>query len=124
MPEQLTYAEAVEYLADNPEEIFEAWEWTGIHNAGALFLWCTPSRGGMERNVGPCGCLTMVHNSSPFGPVAWTDELTDAIRADNRIPDDMTNFKNELMLLPRAERVARLSVFREWQERLDREIRS
>jgi len=57
----------------------------------------------------------MVHK--PFGPnkcdnwYAQTEELTEAIKADDRIPDRIEDVTKE-----------NLYVFVEWQERLDEEL--
>lgn len=60
----------------------------------------------------PCwkyGCLTMIHDGPEYK--AQTPELTEAIRADGRIPDDPDEIEPE-----------HLPVFAEWQRRLDREL--
>jgi hypothetical protein len=55
-----------------------------------LFAFCTPTGKGQRRPDGKrCGCPVMVKSSDY---VAWTDELTDLIRADNRIPVGHNDF--------------------------------
>jgi len=96
------YDVAVDYLTQHPEEISEAWGWPDTHPAGCLFSYC----GDWEDD--DVGCLTMVR----AGLSAATEELTLAIRADARLPDDETKIT-----------VEHLPVFAEWQRRLDKELR-
>ena len=106
------YDEAIEYLNANPDDIRIAWGAPMFHPAGCLFEYASPSG---ETDVG-VGCLTMIKGNSRFS-VYKVDgihkELTEAIRADDRIPDlscDIT--------------LNDLPVFAEWQRRLDKEIRN
>lgn len=75
-----------------------------------LFAFCTPS-GTVAKppGGGACGCLTMVKAG---GWVAWTPELTAAVRADGRLPKSFLGIEPE-----------QLPAFAEWQRRLDTEIR-
>lgn len=76
-----------------------------------LFQFCTPT-GDLSPDMPDCGrlgCLTMVKSGHH---VACTPELTEAIRADPRLPEDSGD------VTP-----AHLPVFAEWQRRLDLEIR-
>lgn len=97
------YDREIERLTDrcnrsgDSEPIYDAW-----NTVSPLFALCSSDPEGC------CGCLTQVR-AFEFG--AETDELTAAIRADNRIPDN-----------PRAIGVLDLPVFAEWQRRLDREL--
>jgi len=112
------YQLAIEYLIDHPDEIEAAWSQPKIHAAGCLFLCVTPdgSVSSIRTEDGHCygvGCLTQIcggHNGIPIH--ACTSKLTNAIKADERIP----LCKEEITLLD-------LPVFAEWQRRLDVEIR-
>lgn len=94
------YDEAIAYLTEHPDEIYENWNDPGSSPAGCLFQYCGRSY--------DCGCLTQV---AGFLGRAATSELTDAIRADVRIP------RNE-----RDLSVDRLPALAEWQRRLDGEF--
>lgn len=113
------YDAAIEYLTQNPSEIYEAWNGPVDHVAGCLF-----QAAGHNGTVGmgetfpqrpdglECGCLTTIRKNDEYIPsVAWTDELTAAIRADDRLPKD-----------PREITVAHLPIFAEWQRRIDAEL--
>lgn len=105
------YDIAIEYLTEHPEEIYATWSTPSGSPHGCLFQMVTPSGNYQtpEWNSDQCGCLTQVkYTSYP----AWTSELTDEIRDDERIPS-LRNIT-----------VADLPVFAEWQRRLDREIRN
>ena len=95
------YDRAIKHLTENPDEIFKAWGSPEMHVAGCLFQFCGDSR------HDDIGCLTMVRG----GAFAATEELTKAIRADDRIPEDETLIG-----------VEHLPVFAEWQRRLDLEL--
>jgi hypothetical protein len=89
------YDEAIAYLTQHPEEIYDAWNERYLH----LFDRC-----GLRST---CGCLTQVKYEHKQ---AQTPALTAAIRADDRIPE--------------AEKITvdDLPVFAEWQRRLDKEL--
>lgn len=114
------YDKAIEYLTANPREIFNAWGCPNTHVAGCLFMPAGPTTGFLKDDVWPmrkdgllCGCLTTIRqNGGHFPRLAWTDELTQEILQDTRIPDDCTLIT-----------VSDLPVFAEWQRRLDKEIR-
>lgn len=113
------YDREIEYLADHPDEMFDHWT-----VPSPLFAYCTPSGWQRIRDDGLlCGCLTLVR-SSVVNRVAWTDELTEAIQADERIPDDydLETFEDRLMDMPRSERIAALLPFAEWQRRIDKAL--
>ena len=104
------YDEAVEYLTAHPEKINRAWLLTDEEPGGCLFLFADEFSSGTG-NGRMTGCLTMIRQGDCL---AQTDDLTEAIRSDTRIPtsrglDDMTE----------AERIASLPVFAEWQRRID-----
>lgn len=98
------YDEAIEYLTEHPEEIYETWN-SAISNSelpgACLFRACS-------NDSKKCyGCLIQVrYREYP----AQTPELTAAILADKRIPP-----ANEIT-------VEDLPVFAEWQRRLDKEL--
>lgn len=97
------YDEQIERLKSSPpEEIREEWA-----DSEGLFQYAT--RSGNEEAFG--GCLTQIRRDS-YRCVPGRPDLTEAIRADERIPRDSFDI-----------RVEHLPVFREWQERLDRELR-
>ena len=99
------YDKAVAWLTENPLEIEDAWCIGNEHPAWILFGYCTPSR---YSETHSCGCLTMVRG------VSWRlafedDELTEAIKADERLPRSPGNITPE-----------HLPVFAEWQRRMDK----
>ncbi len=106
------YDEAVAYLTEHPDETRTAWRYPESHVAGCLFRYATET-GGEYSFVSDdyCGCLTQIHCGDRF---AVNDDVTEAIRSDQRIPNDVSNS------MPRET----LEVFAEWQRRLDREIRT
>lgn len=92
-------------LTRYPDRIMKHWG-----NGWGLFQFATPS-GKSEPNLYPeCGCLTMISSTPAYE--ASTEELTEAIRNDPRIPVD-----------PELIEVEHLPIFAEWQRRLDKEIR-
>lgn len=102
------YDLAIEYLTKNPDEILDSWSMIAENETGfPLFQFATVSG---EPGDFEYGCLTQIRNlDHPFH--AETPELTEAIRADNRIP----RTHRELA-------VEHLPVFAEWQRKLDREL--
>lgn len=109
---QLSYDDAVRYLTEKPEEIYEAWKLTGAHPAGLLFSFAKPRDiYGLQRPDGKwCGCLTMIRGGGI--EQAWTDEVTVAIKSDARLPVD-----------PRIVTADHLPIFAAWQKYLDFAIR-
>jgi hypothetical protein len=101
------YDEAVEYLTEHPEMIDAVWNEPDEFSAGCLFGFASPDGSRMYAigNNATCGCLTEV-KAGNFR--AYTHELTAAIRADNRIPEDGSEITS-----------ADLPVFAEWQRRID-----
>lgn len=116
------YDEGVEYLAANPDKIYDAWNSAaaGIESAGcltyplprgayALFAHVTQSRNPRSKiMVEYCGCLTQVKAGTD---PAETMELTDIIRADKRIPRKTGKFKRKT-----------LEHFAEMQRWIDKEL--
>ena len=106
------YDEAVEYLTARPEEILETWTYPSSKQAGCLFGFATPDpfvRAFNKEQAGRlCGCLTEIKGR---GQDAWTDELTAAIRGDERIPSHGAYIT-----------VEHLPIFAEWQRRIDKEL--
>ena len=112
------YEEAVEYFVKHPDEILNAWFSPAEHKYGCLFQFCNPSGSQYENRPDGrrVGCLTMVRNGIIY-PDAWTDELTQAIRVDNRLPNLSPN------RLDHTWNRGQLEALGEWQRRLDYEIR-
>jgi hypothetical protein len=99
------YDQAVEYLTENPHMIYSAWNhaMSSFATKGScLFVAC--SKEFDER----CGCLTMVRSMNAY---AATPSLTKEIREDERIPFGARGINR-----------TNLSVFAEWQRRLDKEL--
>lgn len=108
------YDEAIAYLLaqeDFHDAVKTSWSNPLFIKAGCLFQYVTPS-GELERDCDGLicsGCLTIVRAGIRR---ACTPELTDRIRADNRLPDSPDKITKES-----------LPVFAEWQRELDRTIR-
>ena len=108
--EQLSLNKAVEYLQANPDEIKGAWRSPQYHIAGALFTFVRPEGKDTSYETG-IGCLTMIKSGDYR---AWhSDELTDAIRADDRIP------ASRVLVTP-----SNLPVLAEWQRRIEKFYRN
>lgn len=103
------YDEAVEYLRENPELIYDRWNYP-MREHGVLFGYVSPKRDEMYPDPGSkiCGCLTQV---KAHVHDAYTATLTEAIRQDARIPEDAADLTED-----------HLEVFAEWQRRIDREL--
>ncbi len=118
------YDDAIDYLMDNAEQIREAWLVPSYNLGGCLFQFAKRD----DRSQHPLcnnkiGCLTTIRKTATRSDVnerhvAITDELTAAIRNDDRIPDSI----NIIMFMLSEERLKTLKVFAEWQRRLDREL--
>lgn len=129
MSERDKYDEAIDWLVANPlcgehetefvTAVERAWNLPRLSEmGGCLFIMATPSGECEEAPSGmSCGCLTQIRRGD--WAHAWTSELTEAIRADERIPaipDDLFDLRGD-------ELRTALQPFAEWQRRLDREIR-
>ncbi len=91
-----------EYEEDN-EAIYDSWSGVQI-----LFGFVSADRNiGWDRGI-KCGCLTQIRG---YEFCAETKDLTDAIRADDRLPGDA----NEI-------RPHHLPFFAEWQRRIDKTL--
>lgn len=111
------YDAAIKYLADNPHEIEIAWRSPSKHIAGCLFAFAiTIDTGVRATGALAYGCLTQIRLHAGYGVTAPTvklaDELTRAIKADQRIP-----------LHPHNIMPDNLPVFAEWQRKLDMVLR-
>lgn len=107
------YDIAIEYLTKYPNEMYTAWGNPDAHEAGCLFQYAT-RKYGPENTPLSIGCLTMIRDSNKLQTMyceAETQQLTREIKADKRIPDRISKVT-----------VDDLSVFAEWQRRLDREL--
>jgi predicted alpha/beta hydrolase family esterase len=112
------YDAQIRRLTEDPSLIEEEWV-----DALGLFQFCSPDGQKCNRYLGrdvahSCGCLTMVHEWDSVyrrrdGAMVPDEALTAAVRNDDRIPTGLDGITIES-----------LPVFKEWQERLDREIRS
>jgi hypothetical protein len=71
------YTDAIAYLKVHPEKIMDVWGNPSDYDAGCLFAYATSNQHDL------CGCLTQVRKGDMS---AFTPALTDAIRADERIP--------------------------------------
>ena len=100
------YDKAIEFFTKYPNMICEKWsDPSSMH--GCLFQFATPT-GNMN---GSSGCLTLIRKYDILF-VPDRPDLTEEIRKDVRIP----LFSDEI-------RVETLSVFAEWQRRLDKELK-
>lgn len=119
MPDAYDYA--VAYLTERPTEIAKAWININTHPAGCLFQIAVNCHDMSRIENDPkfngiCGCLTQIRKdrkTPQYLPMfkAQTEELTAAIQADARIPEEDYEIKPE-----------HLAVFAEWQRRLDKEL--
>ncbi len=92
------YDEQIEYLTQNPHVIPQQWA-----AAIGIFKWI----GGDSYS----GCLTFIrkyNDKRAFINGKYNAEITDAIRADERIPDDSWGLRPE-----------DLPVFAEWHRKID-----
>ena len=94
------YDEAVEYLTAHPEEIYKSWANPYCEPGGCLFGFYTkePAAYIWDAYGSACGCLTqakagqvVVYNKCKIELRAFTQELTDEIRNDPRIPNSPPN---------------------------------
>lgn len=96
------YDQEVERLTNEPKLIENSW-----HCCGPLFAFCKPSGSdGIREDGKACGCPTLIRGE--YGWVAWTDELTELIRADDRLPKSYRGIRRE-----------HLPAFAEIQRKLD-----
>jgi hypothetical protein len=79
-------------------------------HAIGLFQFATPTGKVEYDDALASGCLTMIRRSTTN--IAYTQKLTEAIRADERLPKNWGDIEPH-----------HLPVFAEWQRRLDKEIR-
>jgi hypothetical protein len=124
------YDDAIEWLvahADDPvprdyEDYYDmfiefVWSMASCWSAECLFAYCTPNASVTTTPSGQmCGCLTQIRRGDAL---AWTTELTAAIRDDDNIPASIESLSG----LRGDELRAALQPFAFWQRRLDREIR-
>jgi hypothetical protein len=102
------YDEAIEYLTKHPNDIYASWGSVDVERGGVLFMFAArDSENGLDNDT-PCGCLTQIRAGYLD---AETSELTERIRADERIPKEAEEIK-----------VEHLPVFAEWQRTLDKEL--
>lgn len=118
------YVEAIKYLTEHPDEICHAWYacYDDPHPAHCLFQYLTPTgEAWKERskdqkndynNGCEFGCLTQVRGSTYNQYAAWTPELTERIKLDERLPKSAASV-----------RVEDLPLFGEYQTEFDETIR-
>ena len=106
--EQLSLDGAVEYLQAHPDEIRDAWVDPSNHLAGQLFEIVYSRR---REPCGTIGCLTQIKSGNY--EAQDSDELTAAIRADDRIPSSRASVTSDS-----------LPVFAEWQKRIEEYYRA
>lgn len=101
------YDKACDFLTRNPQQIQVAWDSPSDHPAGVLFRAASPLGESVQRpgDYLCCGCLIEIRQEDA---VAWTKDLTEAIRADDRIPADYDEIQPE-----------DLKVWAEWNRRID-----
>lgn len=104
------YDKAIALLTEHPEAIENSWSAPYLHPAGCLFALVAPEKRS-TRAGRVCGCLTQIRQKN-FNLVAWTDDLTNRIRNDDRLPGSVEEIT-----------IAHLPVFAEWQRRIDVELR-
>lgn len=104
------YDRAIAYLTAHPDEIPDAWfvpepgDDSSTAKSHCLFRYASEDGTGSSR----CGCLTQIRLGTKL---ACTDDLTERIRNDDRLPRSGFEIK-----------VADLSAFAEWQRLLDAEL--
>ena len=105
------YDQAVEYLSKRVHEdegdmaaILEAWFSPSTKRGGILFEFA-----GNRVQNGYIGCLTQIRSDS--SKIAATPELTERIRADERLPTSGEYITVDM-----------LPVFAEWQRKIDAEL--
>lgn len=79
------YDRAVAFLTAHPEQIIEAWDDPLGHPAGILFQVASPSGNYQmaDDRINRCGDICEIVSGQA---VAFTDEMTEIIREDERIP--------------------------------------
>ena len=120
------YDRAIEYLTENPDDIYEAWgnpsEWEGC--GGELFGFVAPDwkdnhsvvYDTRDVGVGTCGCLQQIRQDKVNGGdgksgdmcMSHWPRLWENIARDERIPSDADDIG-----------VEDLAVFAEWQREID-----
>jgi hypothetical protein len=93
------YDLAIEFLTQNPDKIWDAWNHPAVNEGGDLFMYAHRST----------GCLTQIRRD----PETYSGTISQSaeILADERIPK-----------FPADITVESLPVFAEWQRRLDTEL--
>lgn len=104
------YDRAVAFLTSHPEQIADAWDRPFCHPAGILFQVASPSGNYQVANdrIGHCGEICEIVSGQA---VAFTDEMTEIIREDERIPQIGEEFPDI--------KVESLEAFAEWQRVFD-----
>lgn len=115
------YDEAIEYLTEHPEKIYDAWSMSEAldsptGHAGCLFNFAGQQTDCADTDDGivDCGCLTQIRGGGGFAAFRSGEidpALSEEIAFDTRIPESGCSI-----------RVEHLPVFAEWQRRLDKEL--
>lgn len=125
LADELVEAEGERVRAKEPSIVREAWLDPYGHRFGVLFRYACPTFAQRFVVEGECSCLTIIRSGDDGSgrtattgrvPVAFTPELTAAIRADDTLPTSITGLEGKTgEALQRA-----LTPFKEWRRRLDR----
>lgn len=108
-----SYDKAIEYLKNNPSQIVDIWDDPKSHFSGVLFQSVTPDGVSQTNPYGEfCGDICEIHSNLAS---AWTDELTEEILEDFRIPEIFASHDYK----PRIT-VELLPLFAEWQRKIDK----
>jgi hypothetical protein len=98
MPDK--YDLAIEFLTQNPDKIWDAWNHPAVNEGGCLFMYAHHST----------GCLTQIRSAAEDYCGSPLPQIAEII-ADERIPERSANIT-----------VESLPVFAEWQRKLDAEL--
>lgn len=106
------YDKAIAFFRDNPSKVTEVWDDPKSHWSGVLFQSATPSGHGETNELGEyCGDLCEIRS---LFAVAWTDEVTEQIVKDIRIPKIYASNNNAPVISADL-----LSIYAEWQRKFD-----
>lgn len=104
------YQREIELLTENPNRIYNHW------NYGSPLFREASSKQCQKPDGKSFGCLTQIRTDKDY--VAGTNELTNLIRNDTRIPFSPSTF----MGIRDSIKIEDLQTFAEWQRRLDKEL--
>lgn len=115
----LEFAEDEYYEGNFKAAVSEVWEVPELHrhDGGLLFRVVSPNGGTLDRREdgNDCGCVVEIRNGkllrNGHPAYAWTDDLTQRIKADDRLPRVSEDIEPE-----------HLPIFAEWQRIIDKEL--